>query len=60
LPIDTTREWTAEESIQLRVGRADSVRVRINGADRGFMGTPDNLIVEKKWDRTGDETIIQQ
>lgn len=60
LPIDTTREWTAEESIQLRVGRADSVRVRINGADRGFMGTPDNLIVEKKWDRTGVETVIQQ
>jgi cytoskeletal protein RodZ len=59
LPIGTTRDWEASTSIQLRVGRADSVRVYINGADRGFMGTPDNLIVEKKWDKAGNEEIIQ-
>ena len=59
LPIGTSRVWEASNSIQLRVGRADSVRVYINGADRGFMGTPDNLIVEKKWDKAGNEEVIQ-
>ena len=59
LPIGTSREWEASSSIQLRVGRADAVRVYINGADRGFMGTPDNLIVEKKWDKAGNEEVIQ-
>jgi hypothetical protein len=55
----TSREWDGRNSIQLRVGRADSVRVYINGADRGFMGTPDNLVVEKKWDKAGNEQVIQ-
>jgi cytoskeletal protein RodZ len=59
LPIGTSRDWTGSSSIQLRVGRADSVRVYVNGADRGFMGTPDNLIVEKKWDKAGNEQVIQ-
>lgn len=59
LPIGTAREWQADNSIQLRVGRADSVRVFVNGADRGFMGTPDNLIVEKKWDKAGNEIVVQ-
>lgn len=59
LPIGTSRDWTGDSTIQLRVGRADSVRVYINGADRGFMGTPDNLIVEKKWDKAGNEEVIQ-
>ncbi|MEO5953174.1 MAG: RodZ domain-containing protein [Chloroflexia bacterium] len=59
LPIGTSRDWSATSTIQLRVGRADSVRVYVNGADRGYMGTPDNLIVEKKWDKTGNEEVIQ-
>lgn len=59
LPIGTSRQWEADNTVQLRVGRADSVRVFVNGADRGFMGTPDNLIVEKKWDKAGNETVVQ-
>lgn len=59
LPIGTSRQWNGKNTIQLRVGRADSVRVYVNGADRGIMGTPDNLIVEKKWDKAGNEQVIQ-
>ncbi len=59
LAIGTSRQWTGKNTIQLRVGRADSVRVYVNGADRGIMGTPDNLIVEKKWDKAGNEQVIQ-
>lgn len=59
LSIGASKEWSGKSTIQLRVGRADSVRVYVNGADRGFMGTPDNLIVEKKWDKAGNEQVIQ-
>jgi hypothetical protein len=55
----TSREWEGDSSIQLRVGRADSVRVYVNGADRGLMGSSDNLVVEKRWDKAGNEQIIQ-
>jgi cytoskeleton protein RodZ len=58
MAIGTTRQWTANNSILLWVGRADAVRVTVNGADRGFMGTPNNLIVKKKWDKAGNEQIV--
>lgn len=60
LPKGASRQWRGKNSIQIRTGRADSVQVFVNGADRGLMGTPTNLIVEKKWDRNGNETVIQQ
>jgi cytoskeleton protein RodZ len=54
-----SKQWKGKNSIQVRTGRADSVKVLVNGADRGLMGSPNNLIVEKRWDRTGKETIVQ-
>lgn len=60
LPAGTNRQWTGKNSIRIRTGRGDVVRVNINGADRGFMGTPDNLITEKEWDKSGNETIVQR
>ncbi|MDQ3707575.1 MAG: DUF4115 domain-containing protein [Chloroflexota bacterium] len=60
LPAGTNRQWSGKSTIQIRTGRGDVVRVQINGADRGFMGTPDNLIIEKKWDNSGTETIVQR
>jgi cytoskeletal protein RodZ len=60
LPAGTTRQWTGKSTIQIRTGRGDVVRVHINGADRGFMGTPNNLIIEKKWNNSGTETVVQR
>ncbi len=60
LPAGTKRQWTGKNTIQIRTGRGDVVRVNINGTDRGFMGTPSNLIIEKKWDKSGNETIVQR
>ena len=60
LPAGTNRQWTGKNTIRIRTGRGDVVRVNINGADRGFMGTPDNLIIEKEWNKSGNETIIQR
>jgi cytoskeletal protein RodZ len=59
LPRGATREWKGRNTIQIRTGRADSVRVTINGADRGFMGAPGRNVVEKRWNREGQETIIR-
>ena len=58
LAIGATRQWTADNSILLWVGRADAVRVTVNGADRGFMGTSANNVVKKKWDKAGNEQVI--
>lgn len=60
LPAGTTRQWTGKNTIRIRTGRADVVRVQINGADRGFMGTTQRLIVEKEWNKSGNETVIQR
>lgn len=60
LPAGTNRQWTGKNTIRIRTGRGDVVRVHINGSDRGFMGTPDNLITEKQWDKSGTETVIQK
>jgi cytoskeletal protein RodZ len=54
----TTRTWNGKNTIQIRTGRADSVRVTVNGTDIGLMGTPTNQIVEKRWDKSGKETIV--
>ncbi|HET9493433.1 MAG TPA: RodZ domain-containing protein [Chloroflexia bacterium] len=59
LPRGATREWKGRNTIQIRTGRADSVRVTINGADRGFMGAPGRNVVEKRWNREGQETVIR-
>jgi cytoskeletal protein RodZ len=60
LPRGSTRQWTGKNTIRIRTGRADSVRVTVNGKDLGLMGSPDNLIVEKEWNRSGTERIIQR
>lgn len=54
-----TRQWKGKASIRIRTGRADSVKVVVNGTDRGFLGDRDNLIVEKEWDRSGKERTIR-
>jgi len=54
-----SKQWKGNNSIQIRTGRADSVHIYVNGQDKGLMGTPDNLIVEKRWDRSGSETVVQ-
>lgn len=59
LPKGATREWKGRNTIQVRTGRADSVRVTVNGADRGFMGAPGRNVVEKRWDKAGKETVIR-
>lgn len=59
LPAGTTRQWTGKNTIRIRTGRGDVVRVSVNGSDRGYLGTPDNLITEKEWNKTGVEKIIQ-
>lgn len=53
-----SKQWTGKSTIRIRTGRADSVRVHANGTDLGFMGTPDNLIVEKEWNKSGAEKVI--
>lgn len=58
LPKGSTRQWTGDEIIRIRTGRADSVQVTVNGEDIGLMGDPDNLIVEKEWDRSSQERVI--
>ena len=59
LPAGTKRQWVGKNTVRIRTGRGDVVRVLVNGSDRGFMGTPDNLITEKEWNKTGAERIIQ-
>lgn len=54
-----TREWKGKETIRIRTGRADSVKVVVNGTDRGLLGDRDNLIVEKEWNRSGKERTIR-
>jgi len=59
VPKGASKQWKGKNTIQVRTGRADSVQVFVNGADVGLMGSPNNLIVEKRWDRTGKETVVQ-
>lgn len=59
LPNGATRQWKGKNTIQLRTGRADAVRAIVNGQDRGLMGSPTNQVVEKRWDKSGSETVIQ-
>ena len=58
LPKGSTRQWTGDDIIRIRTGRADSVQVTVNGEEIGLMGDPDNLIVEKEWDRSSQERVI--
>jgi len=59
LPRGTTRQWTGKDKIRIRTGRADSVTVNVNGADKGLMMVSNSLIVEKEWDRAGNEKLIR-
>ena len=54
-----SKQWKGTRTIQVRTGRADSVQVFVNGQDKGLMGSADNLIVEKRWDSAGTETVVQ-
>lgn len=59
LPARTVRSWTGARSIQIRTGRADIVRIKVNGVDRGLLGSPRQTVVTKEWDVSGTETIIR-
>lgn len=54
-----TRKWTGDKSVRIRTGRADSVTVTVNSSNRGLMGSPNNLIVEKEWSSDGTEKLIR-
>jgi cytoskeleton protein RodZ len=60
LPKGASRQWTGRNTVRIRTGRADSVQVIVNGADKGLMGDRNNLIVEKEWNPAGEERIIQK
>lgn len=60
MPKGTTKQWSGKNTIRIRTGRADVVRVQVNGVDIGFMGDPNNQVVEKQWDKTGAEKVIQK
>jgi hypothetical protein len=56
---NTVRSWTGFRSVQIRTGRADIVRIKVNGQERGIMGSPQQTVVTKQWDVNGTETIIK-
>ncbi len=56
---NTVRAWTGFRSVQIRTGRADIVRVKVNGQERGIMGSPQQTVVTKQWDVNGSETLIK-
>lgn len=55
----STRKWTGKNSVRIHTGRADSVTVTVNSSNRGPMGSPNNLIVIKEWNRDGTEKLIR-
>ncbi len=55
----STRKWEGKRSVRIRTGRADSVTVTVNTSNRGLMGGPNNLIVEKEWSSDGTEKLIR-
>jgi cytoskeletal protein RodZ len=59
LPARTVRSWTGTKSIQIRTGRADIVRIKVNGVDRGLLGSSRQTVITKEWDINGNETIIR-
>jgi cytoskeletal protein RodZ len=59
LPQGTNRTWTGKNKVRIRTGRADAVQVTVNGADKGLMRVGAANVVEKEWDRSGNEKIIK-
>ena len=57
--IKNVRLSNGSGNVTIRTGRADVVRIRVNGQDRGLLGTPQQTIITKQWDVNGNETIIQ-
>lgn len=56
----TTKQWTGDSTVRIRTGRADVVKLTVNGEDRGLMlGDGKELILEKEWNVEGEETIIK-
>ena len=55
-----TREWTGNSAIRIRTGRADVVKLTVNGEDRGSMlgSDPKQLTIEKEWNAAGEEKTI--
>jgi transcriptional regulator with XRE-family HTH domain len=56
---NTVRSWTGFRTVQIRTGRADIVRIKVNGQERGLLGSPQQTVVTKQWDVNGNETIIK-
>jgi len=59
VPKGSNKQWVGKDKGRIRTGRGDSVQVTVNGATRGLMQIGNNLIVEKEWDRSGTEKVIQ-
>ena len=59
LPKGTVRSWTGTRTVQIRTGRADIVHIKVNGQDRGLLGSPQQTVVTKQWDVNGNEKIVQ-
>ena len=56
---NTVRSWTGFRTVQIRTGRADIVRIKVNGQERGLLGSPQQTVITKQWDVNGNETIIK-
>lgn len=56
-----SKQWAGNTIVRIRTGRADVVKLTVNGEDRGLMlGDSSSLILEKEWNIAGEETIINK
>jgi cytoskeletal protein RodZ len=56
-----SKQWTGDSTVRIRTGRADVVKLTVNGEDKGLMlGKSTALILEKEWNAEGKETIINK
>jgi cytoskeletal protein RodZ len=55
-----SKQWTGDSTVRIRTGRADVVKLTVNGEDKGLMlGNSTALILEKEWNVEGEETTIK-
>jgi cytoskeleton protein RodZ len=59
LPSGSSKQWTGKKTVRIRTGRADAVKVNVNGADRGTMMAGGTRILTKEWDVAGNEKIVK-
>jgi len=54
-----TRTWTGADTVRIRTGLASVVKLIVNGEDKCLMGDKEHNIVEKEWETSGKENVIQ-